>query len=272
MLAGSLEKRVAGRLFVALNICARCYSRVPTNPTPRLSAFRPFNPVAKNASQRRFASGTPVSSTTTSDAFATSSMEQWAADAALEEAAATAALEEGTAEFAAESLSDLGLGGYSPVGLIESMLNGIHSTLGLPWWMSIVLGTVCIRTALLPLTFYGRKRARKLREIDPEAEELRELRTLYHRAKNRFRADQTAQRLHAVHQKAGVRTAGAMVPYIGQFTALYCGYRAVKNLAFAPVVSMMTEGALWFPDLTSPDVVLAIVNGAAMMAMFRVRT
>lgn len=38
--------------------------------------------------------------------------------------------------------SDLDLGGYSPVGLVESALEWLHIGLDLPWWISIVIGKI----------------------------------------------------------------------------------------------------------------------------------
>ena len=38
------------------------------------------------------------------------------------------------------TLESLGLGGYSPPGLVQSALEFLHVSLGLPWWGSIVAG------------------------------------------------------------------------------------------------------------------------------------
>lgn len=38
------------------------------------------------------------------------------------------------------SLSELGLGGYTPVGLIQNLLEFMHVGIGLPWWGAIVAG------------------------------------------------------------------------------------------------------------------------------------
>lgn len=40
------------------------------------------------------------------------------------------------------SLSELGLGSYTPVGLIENLLEFMHVSIGLPWWGAIVAGGV----------------------------------------------------------------------------------------------------------------------------------
>ncbi|KAJ8031681.1 Mitochondrial inner membrane protein OXA1L [Holothuria leucospilota] len=38
--------------------------------------------------------------------------------------------------------SELGLGGYTPIGLLQSSLEWLHITAGLPWWATIITGRV----------------------------------------------------------------------------------------------------------------------------------
>lgn len=38
------------------------------------------------------------------------------------------------------TFSSLGLGGWSPVGIIQNSLEYLHVTLGVPWWEAIVIG------------------------------------------------------------------------------------------------------------------------------------
>lgn len=38
------------------------------------------------------------------------------------------------------SLAELGLAGYTPVGLVQNLLEFMHVDLGLPWWGAIVVG------------------------------------------------------------------------------------------------------------------------------------
>lgn len=54
--------------------------------------------------------------------------------------AAPTAAEVLQAAAAEPCLADLGLGSYTPVGLIQNMLEFIHLDLGLPWWGAIVVG------------------------------------------------------------------------------------------------------------------------------------
>lgn len=63
--------------------------------------------------------------------------------------AAPTAAEVLQAAAAEPCLADLGLGNYTPVGLIQNMLEFIHLDLGLPWWGAIVVGKQHLKKTLL---------------------------------------------------------------------------------------------------------------------------
>ncbi|OCT98018.1 hypothetical protein XELAEV_18010246mg [Xenopus laevis] len=66
------------------------------------------------------------------------------------------------------SLSDLGLGGYTPVGLIQNFLEFLNVDVGLPWWGAIVTGTVLARILVFPLIVKGQREAAKLNNHMPQ--------------------------------------------------------------------------------------------------------
>lgn len=70
------------------------------------------------------------------------------------------------------SLSSLGLGGWSPVGLVQQCLELVHVYGDVSWCASIVLVTVCFRLLVLPLTIRASANAAKLNNIRPEIEEI----------------------------------------------------------------------------------------------------
>ena len=70
------------------------------------------------------------------------------------------------------SLSSLGLGGWSPVGLIQQCLELVHVYGDISWCASIALVTVCFRLLVLPLTIRASANAAKLNNIRPEIEEI----------------------------------------------------------------------------------------------------
>lgn len=77
------------------------------------------------------------------------------------------------------SLASLGLCNFTPVGLVQSILDSFHLTFGMPWWASIALCTVVFRTLMLPLMVKGQINTARLNKIKPELDriqaEMREL-------------------------------------------------------------------------------------------------
>lgn len=100
-----------------------------------------------------------------------------------------------------QSLAELGLAGYTPVGLIQNLLEFMHVDIGLPWWGAIVVGqqtaethswrsffqslmlilvfiplscagTVLARLAVFPVIVKGQREAAKLNNVLPEMTKL----------------------------------------------------------------------------------------------------
>lgn len=70
------------------------------------------------------------------------------------------------------TLSSLGLGGWSPIGIIQQCLEMVHVYGDLSWCASIALVTVCFRLLCLPLVIKAQANTAKLNNIKPQIEEL----------------------------------------------------------------------------------------------------
>ena len=66
------------------------------------------------------------------------------------------------------TFQSLGLGGNSPIGLVQQMMEYIHVNIGMPWWATIVATTFLFRTLMMPLVIRGQANAAKLNNIKPE--------------------------------------------------------------------------------------------------------
>ena len=186
--------------------------------------------------------------------LATSSQELWAADAAK-------VLAEG------ETFSSLGLGGYSPVGLLQSSMEVIHNMTGLPWWGAILASTVCIRVLFLPVNFYLQKHAIRTHNVQPFIHKMKERQQVYMLAKNLDMANYERSKMNAIFREHGVRPILGLMPMLFQGLVLFSYFVAIRGMANAPVTTMMAGGALWFTDLTATDstLVLPIISSAAFL-------
>lgn len=190
----------------------------------------------------------------------TSSHQQWAADAAQ-------TLAEG------ETFASLGLGGYSPIGLIQSSMELIYNTTGWPWWGTIIAATLCIRVCFLPVTFYLQKNSIKMHNVNPKVKQMKENQQMYMLGGDVEMANHERNKMNAVFKENGVRPVMALVPAVFQGIVMVSFFIAMRRMANAPVTSMMTGGALWFPDLTAadPSFILPIMSSAAFLISLEVR-
>ena len=63
--------------------------------------------------------------------------------------------------------------GANTLGGIQEGIKLVHATTGLPWWATIVVTTVCVRTSLLPVVVLQQKHMERLRQAWPEIQTLR---------------------------------------------------------------------------------------------------
>ena len=144
----------------------------------------------------------------------TSARAKWAADAASTQEPLTTPIDiTGTFDSLQPQgeLASLGLGGYSPVGLVQNCLDWIHLNTGLPWWGSIVLGTVILRTLLFPLVIKLQVNAAKLNKIRPETQVIMDKMKEYQQLGNNILAAQENAKLMMLYQKHGCNPIKLMI-------------------------------------------------------------
>ena len=165
-------------------------------------------------------------------------------------------LDSAAAELAAqaENFAELGLGGYSPPGLVQSALELIHTTTHLPWWASIAAATVALRIALFPLAVRMQVNAAKIANINPIAQQLHKRMVAYKNIGNKVAEAQEAAKLLSIYREQGVHpiTTLFMMPLV-QVPIFISFFLAIKGMAKLPLESMKTGGVYWFTDLTVPD-------------------
>lgn len=128
---------------------------------------------------------------------------------------------------------------------------------GAPWWLSIVMLTVVVRTLLFPLTIRQVKSMRKVQELKPEMDELR---------KTHKDDPQALQReMMKLYAERGANPLGGCLPILVQVPIFIVLYYTVKE--FERLDSFRTGGLLWFQDLTvyDPLYILPVLYIATMM-------
>ncbi len=189
------------------------------------------------------AAAVDVQSASVVDTLETSSQAKWAADAA-----------EVASELPSQGdFTSLGLGGYSPVGLIQWALEYLHCNLHLPWWAAIIASTVVLRTLIFPLAVRVQANAVKLNNIRPEADSLMAKIKQYNQAGNKMMSAQQTAKLMALYQKHGCHPLKMLLMPAVQVPIFVSFFIAIRKMAAVPVESMKVGGLFWFTDLTVSD-------------------
>lgn len=146
--------------------------------------------------------------------------------------------------------------------LISGVLEFFHA-FGAPWWLSVVLLTVLVRGALLPLTVRQVKNMRAMQSLRPAMDEIR----ARHKKEPRRQQEAMAElyREHKVNPLAG------FVPLLIQMPIFIIMYRVIR-VHEETFPGFASGGLLWFADLTKADpyFVLPVLSASLMMASGRI--
>jgi YidC/Oxa1 family membrane protein insertase len=148
---------------------------------------------------------------------------------------------------------------FAPLtSLISGELDLFHS-LGAPWWLAIVLLTLSVRAALLPLTFRQVRSMRAMQELRPELESIR----------SRYRDDRQKQqqKLAELYKERNVNPLGGFLPLLIQMPIFITLYYTIRNFE-SHVPGFKHGGLLWFTDLSRADpyFVLPVLFAGIMLA------
>jgi YidC/Oxa1 family membrane protein insertase len=128
---------------------------------------------------------------------------------------------------------------------------------GAPWWLSIVMLTVVVRTVLFPLTFRQVKSMRKVQELKPEMDRLRE--------EHKDDPQALQREMMKLYTERGANPLGGCLPILVQLPIFLVLYYTIME--FESLESFRTGGLLWFQDLTVADplYILPVLYIATMM-------
>ncbi|KAL1241212.1 Mitochondrial inner membrane protein OXA1L [Trichinella pseudospiralis] len=152
-------------------------------------------------------------------------------------------------------LEFLGLGNYSPSGLVQLMLNSIHDNFGVPWWASIFLCTTGVRLLTLPVMIYSQRNSALMSNFTEGMSKLNKNLIEARIRRDRFSEElamlelQDYMKEHKAAQLYGRMFAISMIQ--GSIFLTY--FLALRGMSYAPVMSMTQSGFLWITDMTLPD-------------------
>ena len=148
--------------------------------------------------------------------------------------------------------------------MLDPLFNIMGATLstfhgwGAPWWLSIVMLTIIVRTLLFPITYRQVKSMRRMQELKPEMDRIR----------TEYKDDVQKQReeMAKLYQERKVNPLGGCLPLVIQLPIFLVLYYTIRH--FDTLESFRTGGLFWFQDLTQPDhlFILPVLYVLTMMA------
>lgn len=151
------------------------------------------------------------------------------------------------------TLVSIGLGGWSPVGILQSGLEFLHISCGLPWWGAIVVSTICIRVLVTPLVIIAQQNSAKMQEVLPQMQAIQLKMTEARQMGNAVEASQCGMELSALMRREKVNPLKNMIVPLAQAPIFLSYFIGIRRMVNAPVESLHTGGLLWFSDLTVAD-------------------
>ncbi|KIL64645.1 hypothetical protein M378DRAFT_126486 [Amanita muscaria Koide BX008] len=160
----------------------------------------------------------------------------------------------------------MGLTGWSPAGIIRWSFELINVSTGLPWFWTIVAGSLFWKLVLFPLSVAGLRNSAKLLPLQPQILKAQEEMKKIRESTDKLALQKHALKMRKMYQDAGVSMGlTALIPFV-QIPVTLGMFFAVKKMCSLPVPQLLYSGLDVLPDLTiaGPYMILPIALCAAV--------
>ncbi|KAJ6714348.1 MITOCHONDRIAL INNER MEMBRANE PROTEIN OXA1-RELATED [Salix viminalis] len=149
---------------------------------------------------------------------------------------------------------------YIPVAALQHVIDAVHSVTGFNWWASIIVTTLLIRGATVPLLVNQLKATTKLTLMRPHLEEIKQ--KMEDKAMDPMAMAEGQKQMKKLFKEYGVSPLTPLKGLFIQGPIFVSFFLAISNMT-EKVPSFKSGGAYWFYDLTTPDslYILPILTG-----------
>ncbi|XP_075160855.1 OXA1L mitochondrial inner membrane protein isoform X2 [Haematobia irritans] len=172
------------------------------------------------------------------------------------------------------TFASIGLGGWSPVGLVQNCMEFLHVTWDLPWWGAIAIGTVVVRTIIFPLVIMAQRNAAKMNNNMPQMQLLQMKMTEARQSGNAIDSARYAQEMMMFMKEKEMNPLKNLLVPLAQAPLFLSFFMGLRGMANAPVESMRDGGLFWFTDLTiaDPTFMLPIITSLTLLLTVEIGT
>ncbi|KAJ8489373.1 hypothetical protein ONZ45_g13615 [Pleurotus djamor] len=150
-------------------------------------------------------------------------------------------------------LAALGLISYTPAGVIRWSFELLQVTTALPWFHTIVVGSLLWRVLLTPFVVQNLQNTARLQPLQPKLLELREEMAKASQTGDRLAMQRCALKQKKIYGDAGVSMWKMLVTPFVQLPVTLGIFFGLKKMCNLPVEQLKDSGVSWLPDLTVPD-------------------
>jgi len=148
---------------------------------------------------------------------------------------------------------------FAPLtGALGWALEYIHAQ-GAPWWLSIAILTVVVRTILFPLTIRQVKSMRAMQDLKPDMDRIR--------AQYKDNRQRQQEEIMKLYQERQVNPFGSCFPLLIQMPIFIGMFYVIRSFGDTHP-SFTSGGILWFQDLSAydPFYILPVLSAVTMLA------
>lgn len=149
---------------------------------------------------------------------------------------------------------------FSPLSNVLGIgLEYFYYSLGAPWWLSIAMLTVIVRSLLFPLTIKQVKSMRAMQDLKPEMDKIR--------AKYKDNRQKQQEEIMKLYQERQINPLGGCFPILIQMPIFIAIFYLIQDFGETHE-TFTTGGMLWFKDLSAMDpyYILPILSAVTMLA------
>ena len=148
---------------------------------------------------------------------------------------------------------------FAPLtGALGWALEYVHAQ-GAPWWLSIAILTVIVRTILFPLTIRQVKSMRAMQDLKPDMDRIR--------AQYKDNRQRQQEEIMKLYQERQVNPFGSCFPLLVQMPIFIGMFYVIRGFGDTHP-SFTSGGILWFQDLSAydPFYILPVLSALTMLA------
>ncbi|KAF8064291.1 60Kd inner membrane protein-domain-containing protein [Lyophyllum atratum] len=155
-------------------------------------------------------------------------------------------------------LAALGLVSWTPAGLIRWSLELINVTTSLPWFWTIVAGSLLWKVLLFPITVKGLRNSARLLPLQPHILKMQKEMEVARKSGDKLAMQRAALKMRKLYTDAGVSMgATALVPFV-QIPVTLGLFFGIKKMCDLPLPQLKDSGVSFLPDMTAPDPYMAL--------------